>query len=227
VSGAAIRLAVFDCDGTLVDSQGIIVAAMSAAFEAAGLVVPDAHAIRHVVGLPLIEAILRLAPDAGDPERLGDFYRDAYGARMGLPDFQEPLFPGAGVTLDALEQAGYLLGVATGKGRGGLVRLLDRHDLTKRFVTLQTADDCPGKPNPEMLLRAMAEAGADRSATVMIGDTAFDMQMARNARVASIGVAWGYHDTADLIVAGAERVAEDFAAVPGLVDALTRGRQCA
>jgi phosphoglycolate phosphatase len=227
VSGAANRLAVFDCDGTLVDSQGIIVAAMTAAFEAGGLAAPDAHGIRHVVGLPLIESIRRLKPASGDPERLADLYREAYGTRVALPEFQEPLFIGAEAALDALDGAGYLLGIATGKGRRGLVRLFERHGLTGRFVTLQTADDAPGKPSPDMLLRAMAEAAAERSQTVMIGDTVYDMQMARNAGVASIGVAWGYHEAADLIAAGADVVAEDFAALPALIEDMTRGRRCA
>ena len=227
MSGAANRLAVFDCDGTLVDSQGIIVAAMTAAFEAGGLAAPDAHGIRHVVGLPLAEAILRLATVPCDTARLADLYRDAYGARCVLAEFQEPLFHGVGPALDALEQAGYLLGIATGKGRRGLVRVLDRHGLTGRFVTLQTADDCPGKPSPDMLIRARAEVGADRAETVMVGDTIFDMQMARNAGVRAIGVAWGYHEAADLIAAGADVVAQDYAGLPALIMDAARGRQCA
>lgn len=228
MSGAANRLAVFDCDGTLVDSQGIIVAAMTAAFEAEGLAAPDARCIRQAVGLPLVEALLRLAPAEGSPRRLADRYRDAYGDRFGRPEFQEPLFAGAAAALDALERAGYLLGIATGKGRRGLVRLLDRHGLTARFATLQTADDGPGKPSPDMLLRAMAETAAAPGATVMIGDTTYDMHMARNAGVASIAVAWGYHDTAELIAAGATELAGDFAALPALVDRMVlRGRRCA
>jgi len=226
VSGP-IRLAVFDCDGTLIDSQGIVVAAMRAAFEAEGLVVPEAPAVRHVVGLPLVEAILRLAPDAPDAERLAERYRDAYGDRFGLPEFQEPLFAGAVAALDDLARAGYVLGIATGKGRRGLLRLLDRHGLTARFATLQTADDGPGKPSPDMLLRAMAETAAEPAATVMIGDTTYDIHMACNARVASIGVAWGYHAAGDLRAAGASELVEDFAALPALIERMVRGRQCA
>jgi phosphoglycolate phosphatase len=227
VSGRANRLAVFDCDGTLVDSQGIVVAAMTAAFAAEGLGAPDACAIRRVVGLPLVEAVRRLAPAEANAERLVDAYRDAYGDRFLQPEFQSPLFAGAVAALDALERAGYLLGVATGKGRRGLVQVLDKHGLAARFVTLQTADDGPGKPNPGMLLSAMAEAGAVPDSTVMIGDTTFDVLMACNAKVAPVGVAWGYHDPAELIAAGAAEIAGDFAALPGLVERLLRERQCA
>jgi phosphoglycolate phosphatase len=226
VSGP-VRLAVFDCDGTLIDSQGIVVAAMQAAFEAEGLAVPEARAVRHVVGLPLVESIQRLAPKAPDPERLAERYRDAYGDRYGLPEFQEPLFAGAVAALDALARAGYVLGIATGKGRRGLLRVLDRHDLTARFATLQTADDGPGKPSPDMLLRAMAETAAEPGATVMIGDTTYDIHMAHNAGVASIAVAWGYHPASDLLAAGATELIEEFAALPGLIERLARGRQCA
>jgi phosphoglycolate phosphatase len=226
VSGP-VRLAVFDCDGTLIDSQGIVVAAMQAAFEAEGLVVPEARLVRHVVGLPLVDAILSLSPAAPDAERLAEGYRSAYGDRFGLPEFQEPLFAGATAALDALAGAGYALGIATGKGRRGLARVLDRHGLTQRFATLQTADDGPGKPNPDMLLRAMAETAAEPGTTVMIGDTTYDIQMARSAGVPSIGVAWGYHPAGDLLAAGAAEVVEDFAALPALIERLARSRQCA
>ena len=183
--------------------------------------------IRQLVSLPLLEVVRRLAPVGCDHERLADLYRDAYGDRFALPEFQAPLFAGAAAALDALERAGYLLGIATGKGRRGLAHVLDSHGLTARFVTLQTADDGPGKPNPGMLLSAMAEAGAAPDSTVMIGDTTFDVLMARNAKVAAVGVAWGYHDAAELIAAGAIEIAGDFVALPGLIDRMLRERRCA
>ena len=227
MSGAASRLAVFDCDGTLVDSQGIVVAAMTAAFEAEGLRAPEARCIRQMVGLPLVEVVQRLAPAGCNAVELADRYRDAYGDRFGLPEFQAPLFEGAVAALDALERAGFLLGVATGKGRRGLIQVLDKHGLGARFVTLQTADDGPGKPNPLMLFNAMAEAGSAPEATVMIGDTTFDVLMARNAGVAGIGVAWGYHDPAELVAAGADEIAGDFGTLPHIVERMMGARQCA
>ena len=106
----------------------------------------------------------------------------------------------------ALEEAGVLLGVATGKSRRGLDAVLKVHSLTGRFVTLQTADVGPGKPNPHMVHRALAETGAEEAGTVVIGDTTYDIQMARNARVRSVGVSWGYHAVPELERAGADRI---------------------
>jgi phosphoglycolate phosphatase len=110
--------------------------------------------------------------------------------------------------LEALDSAGCLLGIATGKARRGLLATLERHGLGSRFVTLQTADSNPGKPHPAMLLRAMAETGADPDRTVLVGDTSYDMEMARRAGARAVGVAWGYHDRRELEAAGADRIVE-------------------
>src|SRR5690242_19124516 len=195
MSDARIRLAVFDCDGTLVDSQHSIVACMTAAFAAAGLAAPTAEAVRRVVGLPLAASVARLSPllAIAECERVAELYKQAFTEMRGSRPIDEPLFPGVRELLDALEAEGVLLGVATGKGRRGLRITLEHHGLLDRFVTLQTADDAPGKPHPEMLRRAMAETGADPSATAMIGDTTYDIVMALNAGTAAIGVGWGYH----------------------------------
>jgi phosphoglycolate phosphatase len=201
-------LAIFDCDGTLVDSQHAILACMRAAFSAHGCAAPEDAAIRQVIGLSLEEAVSRLAV-AGSPAALvADAYRDAFFAMRSRPDFHEPLFPGVAAALDSLDEAGFLLGVATGKARRGLLATLERHGLSGRFVTLQTADVNPGKPHPAMLLRAMEECGADPNQTVFIGDTSFDMLMARRAATRAIGVAWGYHGRRELEAAGAELIAE-------------------
>ncbi len=204
----SLRLALFDCDGTLVDSQFLITESMTAAFAAHGLGAPDPAALRRLVGLPLLRAVALLRPDL-DPDRragVAERYREAFAdlRRRGEP--AEPLFPGIRDALDALEAAGVLLGVATGKSRRGLDAVLEHHGLTSRFVTLQTADIGPGKPHPEMVLRALAETGAAAADTVVIGDTVYDIQMARNARVASVGVSWGYHAVAELEEAGADRI---------------------
>lgn len=208
----SLRLAVFDCDGTLVDSQHNIVAAMDAAWRAHGLEPAAAAAVRRVVGLPLLDAIASLHPDgAGEMhESLCEHYKQAFQDLRRQPDHHEPLFPGTVEALDALEAAGCMLAVATGKSRRGLDATLSRHGLVHRFMALKTADDGPGKPNPHMLLQAMAEAGVDADSTLMIGDTVYDIEMARNARVRSVGVSWGYHDAAELSLAGAAAVIDEF-----------------
>lgn len=203
-----LRLALFDCDGTLVDSQHAIVDSMAEAWHAHGLGEPDPHAVRRVVGLSLVPAVAALLPDL-EPERhaaVAESYKNAFAARRQRGAVEEPLFSGIAQTLDALEAAGVLLGVATGKSQRGLRAVLERHGLTHRFVTLQTADTGPGKPHPDMVHRALAETGVDPAATVMIGDTTYDILMARNACVASVGVSWGYHEVPELVAAGADRI---------------------
>lgn len=220
-----LKLALFDCDGTLVDSQHAIVAAMTAAWRALGLADPDPLAVRRIVGLSLVDAIARLLPEAAPAtcEDLAEAYRQAFFEFRRRGAHPEPLFPGIGAALDALEQAGVLLGIATGKSRRGLDAILERHGLLRRFVTLQTADTAPSKPNPAMVLRAAAETGVPAGDIVVIGDTVFDILMARAARARSVGVAWGYHDADELRQAGADRLVETCAAVPGTVLSLMEG----
>lgn len=219
------RLAVFDCDGTLVDSQHNIVAAMAAAWRAQGLQPLSASSVRRVVGLPLLEAISRLHPLGSDEVHLSltDYYKQAFHDMRQEPDHQEPLYPGTIEALDAMEAEGYLLAVATGKSRRGLVATLARHGLEGRFMALKTADDGPGKPHPHMLEEAMAEAGAGPASTLMIGDTVFDIEMASNAQVLSIGVSWGYHDPDELRAAGAAGVIDEFGELAALAATLYGG----
>lgn len=192
---SAVRLAVFDCDGTLVDSQHTIIDAMTAAYGAVGLPVPNDNAIRGVVGLSLPDAVRRLlAPEAhGRAEALEKAYREAFFELRRNGKIREPLYPKAKDTLARLKAGGIVLGIATGKGRQGLIKTLEGHGILGLFDTLQTADHHPGKPDPSMLLAAMAEAGAAPGETLFIGDTTFDMDMGRSAHVTPLGVAWGYH----------------------------------
>lgn len=222
------RLAVFDVDGTLVDSERNIVAAMEAAWASVGLGAPRPEAVRRIIGLSLGEAcaaLLPLAPPATH-RAMADAFVDAFRDLRQRPDTLEPLFPGVAGALDRLEDAGWLLGIATGKSRRGVGSVLDGHGLAGRFVTVQTADDNPGKPNPTMLLRAAAEAGAEPAATVMIGDTAYDMAMAGAAGTLAVGVAWGYHGIDELRSAGATAVIDSFDDLGDILTDLTRAPPC-
>ena len=206
-------LIVFDVDGTLVDSQAGIVASMADAFAEIGLGAPSAEQTRRVVGLSLDEAVARLLPGGMDDPRLETAvaaYKHAFMARRARPDYNEPLFPGAREVLAALDHPQVCLGVATGKSKRGLDATLNRHGLTRLFVTAQTADGGPGKPHPRMLLEAMREVGAEPHETLLIGDTVFDVEMAGNAGVAAFGVSWGYHDPGELSEAGARTILGSF-----------------
>lgn len=218
------RLAIFDCDGTLVDSGHTIHAALSEAFALHGREVPPQQQAKRVVGLSLHQAMAMLAPDADDAEhaRLAQTYKDVFVAMRARGCVDEPLFDGILPLLDALEADGWLLAVATGKSDRGLKHCLEAHGLLDRFVSLQTADRNPSKPHPGMALTALAETGADPHLSVVIGDTGWDMGMARAAACGAIGVLWGYHDEAELWSGGAQVVAARPAAVLGLADRLVR-----
>lgn len=208
-----IRLAIFDCDGTLVDSQANIVTAMADAFAGAGLAAPDPAAVRRIVGLSLREAMTVLAPGA-DAVALAERYKSCFHRLRLEGRVEEALYDGVPAMLAAMEDAGWLLGVATGKSDRGLRLVLEHHGLAHRFVTLQTADRHPSKPHPAMIEQALAETGAERAQAVMIGDTSFDIAMAHNAGVRAIGVAWGYHDPAELLAEGADAVARHPSEIP-------------
>lgn len=203
------RLAVFDCDGTLVDGQAAVCDAMDAAFASLGLALPDRHQVRRIVGLSLPQAIRLLAPDVAEDlrEELDRAYRDAFRATRESGQLVEPLYDGIAELVDELGAAGWSLGIATGKSDRGLAHMLATHGLSARFITLQTADRHPSKPHPAMLEAALTEAMVDPAAAVMIGDTQYDMAMAVNAGVRAIGVDWGYHTAQELREAGAEAVA--------------------
>jgi phosphoglycolate phosphatase len=205
------RLAIFDCDGTLVDSGATIYAAVAEAFGIHGLAVPEPRICKRVVGLSLVEAMAALVPELPPEEHvaLAETYKGCFMRARTEGRVEEPLFDGMLDLLDRLEHEGWLLAVATGKSDRGLKHCLEGHGIHARFVSLQTADRHPSKPHPSMALHAIAEAGAAPATSAVIGDTSFDMAMARAAGAAAIGVAWGYHEPHELIAAGAIGIAEN------------------
>jgi phosphoglycolate phosphatase len=216
------RLAVFDCDGTLVDGQHNICRAMESCFAAAGLDPPPPERTRAVVGLSLPEAMRAMLPGA-DPafhHELAEAYKHAYREMRLRGLAEDPLYEGIPSLLDTFEARGWLLGIATGKSDRGLALCLEHHGLAGRFVTMQTADRHPSKPHPSMIFQAMADAGAEPATTIMIGDTSYDMEMARAAGVTAIGVAWGYHPPAALVAAGAHFLASRPAELLDLTEAV-------
>ena len=214
------RLAIFDCDGTLVDSGGNIYAAVAEALTEHRLHVPEAQVVRRVIGLSLVEAMAVLVPQAPADlhVELAETYKLRFQALRAGGCIEEPLFDGILDLLHGLEEDGWLLAVATGKSDRGLQHCLNANGIHARFMSLQTADRHPSKPNPSMALMAMADAGAEPRSTIVVGDTSFDMGMAAAAGAIGIGAGWGYHEPEELLAAGAAAVA----AAPSEVLDLTR-----
>ena len=204
------RLAIFDCDGTLVDSGATIYAALSETLRQNGIDVPPPNVCRRVIGLSLVEAMAGLVPDATEAGHvsLAEDYKRNFMTLRKAGRVEEPLYDGVLELLDRLEQEGWLLAVATGKSDRGLKHCLEQHEIHARFVSLQTADRHPSKPHPSMVLHAIADAGAAPETTFVVGDTSFDMAMAAAAGAAPIGAGWGYHEHEELIEAGAIAVAD-------------------
>jgi phosphoglycolate phosphatase len=191
---------------------------MEECFAGAGLAPPDRERTRRVVGLSLFEAVRTLHPEgeAAEHHDLAEGYKAAFHRLRGRGAVEEPLYDGVVELIEALESDGWLLGVATGKSDRGLGLCLERHGLTGRFVTLQTADRHPSKPHPSMIDAALADAGAEAASSMMIGDTSYDMAMARAAGVTAIGVTWGYHGAEELLAAGADYIASHPYEITGL-----------
>ena len=212
-----MKLIVFDVDGTLVDSQHLIVAAQGMAFAEHGIPAPGRTEALSVVGLSLPQAFRRLVGEDGPVQSLSESYKRAFQTLRLDPTYEEPLFPGMGDLLTRLHaRDDVLLGIATGKSRRGVNHLIEVQGWEGWFSTTQTADDAPSKPDPAMLLQAMADTGLDPDATVMVGDTSYDMAMAVAAGAAAVGVGWGYHVPGALYAAGAVTVVNDAAALGAL-----------
>ena len=195
---------------------------MEGAFEDVGRTAPARGDIRRIVGLSLFEAMRVLVPEGDEPLHVAlvERYKHRFRTMRQNGLLEEPLFDGIAGVLTQLDEAGWLLGVATGKSNRGLDGLLETHGLSALFVTLQTADGHPSKPHPAMVEAAMAEAGAEPETTIVIGDTSFDMIMARSAAAHALGVAWGYHDPAELLRAGAQVVAGRPQDIPTILESM-------
>ncbi|MFV0246060.1 MAG: HAD-IA family hydrolase [Qingshengfaniella sp.] len=216
------KLVVFDVDGTLVDSQTHIHGAMAVAFAAIDRAAPPLAEVRAIVGLSLPQAVLALAPDleAVAVDRAVAAYKDSFATTRAQND-GAPLYDGVLDMLALLSaRDDLILGIATGKSRRGLRHMLDQHDLHGHFFTRQVADDHPSKPHPSMLLAASAETGVAPQDAVMIGDTVFDLQMARAAGMPAIAVDWGYHGRERLEGETPAAYAETVADLPGLINAI-------
>lgn len=200
-------LVIFDVDGTLVDSQNLIVEAQAETFRRAGLEPPEREKTLSLVGLSLVPTFEALVGKDGPVEELVATYREVFSTIIATPGRKEPLFPGAADLIAALHAMdGVTLAVATGKSRRGMARVFDHYGWHGVFASIQTADTNASKPDPEMINNALTETGYDAAAAVFIGDTTFDMEMGCAAGVETWGVCWGYHQPEALTKAGAGRL---------------------
>jgi phosphoglycolate phosphatase len=215
IQTAARKLFIFDVDGTLVNSEHLILDVQYEVFRQAGLTHPGREAGLQIVGLSLDVALGRLLGKSSAPELVEPYKAvfNSYRTRAHeVPRWDEPLYPGALDLLTAIRaRPDAALGMATGKTLRGVRYILDRHGWDDWFDTLQTADDAPSKPHPGMIENAMQETGIGPAGTFMIGDSNHDMEMARAAGVTAIGVAWGFQPPDVLLASGAHVIARDYA----------------
>lgn len=205
------RLIIFDVDGTLIDSQELLHRTHVAAFREHGLEPPTREAILRLVGLSLPVMMEALAGPSAPIGSLVARYKAIFSETIQREGVVDPLFPGAAEALRRLAARPDLsLAIATGKSRRGVARLVDFFGWHDHFASIQTADDAPSKPHPAMVLQALAETGVPAAEAILVGDTTFDVEMARAAGVRALGVAWGYHPAEALLAAGAERILGHF-----------------
>lgn len=212
-----LNLLVFDWDGTLMDSEARIVACIQAAIGDLGLEPREVASISNIIGLGLHEAISTLYPGSDNAlhEAMTERYR--YHFLTANPTRSE-LFAGAEETVRSLNEAGYMLAVATGKGRKGLDMVLEETGLGQYFLATRCADETFSKPHPQMLEELMDELGAEPAETLMIGDTEYDMQMATNARTHSLAVSYGVHEKARLLQHGPLHCLDDISELGGWLE---------
>lgn len=206
-----MKLILFDCDGTLIDSAAIIHACMERAFEEGGQAIPQLNETKSVIGLSLDLAIAKLLQRPVDDEvrYLTSRYKHHSRSLREASDIEEPFYDGILELLEELlAQDEILVGVVTGKSRRNLDKLLERNNFHGRFVTTRTADECPSKPHPAMVLECCADTGMDPKQAIVVGDAIYDMQMAVNAGARAVGVSWGYAPVDHLHQAGAHHIIE-------------------
>jgi phosphoglycolate phosphatase len=215
-----MKLAVFDIDGTLVDSRAIIQQATELAFGRMGLAPPAYEQTRKVVGLGLAESLAILAPQlgSGGQAELTEHYKIIFFDLRQSPEFQEPLYEGAAETLARLERDGWRIAMATGKSRRGVDSILAKHDWDAVFHSCHCAEDGPSKPHPAMVQAAMQALGARPEQTIMIGDSIHDMRMAKAAGVYAQGVSWGFCTREEVLESGADHCADSFAELDEALD---------
>lgn len=219
-----MKLVLFDVDGTLLDSQHLIHACLVETFKGMKRPPLPRAEMLSIVGLSLVPAIQQLFGEdtsAEEIEKAAGFYREAFLARVDDPAFAPPLFPGAAEAVAELRgRDDIILGLATGKSRRGVDRIIESFGWHGLFATIQTADTAPSKPDPGMVLQGAGEVGLAPENVVMIGDTSFDILMGRNAGARTIGVSWGNHPVAELAEAGADHIIDDFAQLIPAIEAL-------
>lgn len=213
------ELVIFDWDGTLMDSTGRIVHCMQQAAADLGLAPLPAERVRRIIGLGLPQAIASLYPELDDPgiEAMRDRYAVHFIAAEATPC---ALYPGALAVLDHFRAAGIPMAVATGKSRRGLVRVWENTGLGHYFHGSRCADESRSKPAPDMVLELLAEFRVQPDNAVVIGDTSFDLDMARAAGVPAIGVTWGAHDLATLAACAPAALCHAFDDMLPLLDSL-------
>ena len=214
-----LKLAIWDMDGTIVDSREVIQTAMERTFENLGLAPPPYEEPRKTIGLGLQEACQILAPDYEDIDHLAATYKQAFVARRAEPNFKEPLYDGAVETLERLANEGWLIAMATGKSHQGIRAIFEMHPLSHYFDTIWCADDGPGKPHPFMCQEAMKAVGAEPHQSLIIGDAVHDITMGRNAGIYTLGVSWGFGTAEELESVGAHEVHHDYASLGASLDA--------
>jgi phosphoglycolate phosphatase len=209
-----MKLALFDCDGTLVDSGRLIHEVMARTFEHHGHERPHYDATKSIIGLTLDTAIARIMGVEIDEniQRMTQHYKDIYGPVRQEAGFQEPLYDGVAEMIAALvAREDVLIGAVTGKSRRGLDLISSSHSFETVFFVSRTADDCPSKPHPAMVLECCSEAGIDPADTIVIGDSVYDMMMAKSAGASALGVSWGYGEAEALSAAGADAIVHEVA----------------
>ncbi|MCJ8324850.1 MAG: HAD-IA family hydrolase [Rhizobiales bacterium] len=213
------KLVIFDLDGTLIDGAQACIPAMQHAFRTVNLPVPNAVQVKNMIGLSITPAIYHILSSFNDirhvseseVEQIGDIYKDYFYQSRIANKHQSPIYSGALKCLAKLHaNPNILLSIATGKSRRGVNAFLDKYELNNLFSTSWCATECHSKPHPEMIDQAMNTLGIDAENTIMVGDTEFDMQMAKNAKVHAIGVDWGYHSQELMLKSGANQIVDNF-----------------